>query len=125
MLIDSLTKMQPDKMTSLDLADTYVPPDEKFIPKKLSELISNLIQAIAHFIIPETNSLFEQDSATSFETFDELRDLYAGNKNSQVLEGLAARKLRSLVPNEQLYKMIIDASKDHSVRFPIPRNLEL
>lgn len=32
--------------------DAYVPPDERFSPKKLSEFIENSIQAAVHFLVP-------------------------------------------------------------------------
>ncbi|PSR86298.1 Linoleate 9S-lipoxygenase 7 [Actinidia chinensis var. chinensis] len=98
--------------------DVYVPPDERLSPKKLSEIISNSIQATLHFLIPEAKSLFEND-ARSFESFDEIRDLFSSSRN-QVLEGWVAEKVKSMVPPE-LYKKITHASKQNPMEFQLPQ----
>lgn len=106
--------------------DIYVPPDERFSPKKLSEFLSNSIQATVHFIIPEAKSLFKQDSS-SFESFDEIHDMFS-SKGGQAVEGKVREKskgkvrekLKKLVPNV-LFKEINYAGKEDLLKFPLPQ----
>lgn len=97
----------------------YVPPDERVSPQKLSELISNSIQASLHFILPEAKLLFTNASTGSFESFDEIRDLFTSSR-SQVLEGWVADKLKSMLPPE-IFKKITRASKENLTKFPLPQ----
>ncbi|KAK6286742.1 hypothetical protein POUND7_012921, partial [Theobroma cacao] len=97
--------------------DTYVPPDERFSPKKLSEFIANAIQATAHFLLPEAKSLSHDSS--SFESFDEIRNLYSDNR-SQVMRGTITEKMKKLVPAE-LIKQVTHASKQDHIKFPLPQ----
>lgn len=100
--------------------DMYVPPDERVSPHKLSELISNSIQAGLHFILPEANLLFANGSTGSFESFDEIRNLFTSIR-SQVLEGWVVDKLKSMVPPE-IFKKITRASKEkQKTKFPLPQ----
>ncbi|XVE78192.1 hypothetical protein DITRI_Ditri13aG0124200 [Diplodiscus trichospermus] len=97
--------------------DTYVPPDERCSPKKLSEFIANAIQATAHFLLPEAKSLTHD--STSFESFNEIRDLYSDNR-SPVMKGTATEKMKKLLPAE-LFKEISHASKQDHIKFPLPQ----
>ncbi|OMP07928.1 Lipoxygenase [Corchorus olitorius] len=96
--------------------DTYVPPDERFSPKKLSEFIANVIQATAHFLLYEAKSSSRDSS--SFESFDEIRDLYSENR-SQVKKGQVREKMKKLLPNE-LLKQVSHASIEDHIKFPLP-----
>lgn len=113
LFIDPSTESRPE-MINLDI---YVPPDERFSPKKLSEFIGNSIRATVHFLIPEAKSLLNQDS--SFQSFDEIRSLFSSNR-SQKVEGWLTQKLQKLVP-EQLFKRITHASKGDPMTFPEPQ----
>lgn len=99
--------------------DAYVPPDERISPQKLSELVSNSIKASLHFLLPEAKSLFTNQSTGSFESFDEIRDLFT-TSGSQILDGWAAEKLKSKVPPE-IFKRITRASKENQTKFPLPQ----
>ncbi|KAK2648964.1 hypothetical protein Ddye_016453 [Dipteronia dyeriana] len=112
---DPKTESRPE-MINLDI---YVPPDERFSPKKLSEFIGNSIQATAHFILPEAKSLLEQDS--SVQSFDEIKEMFSSNK-SQKVDGWLSEKLHKLVPDE-LYKGIAHASKGDHLMFTLPQIL--
>ncbi|KAK0588440.1 hypothetical protein LWI29_000983 [Acer saccharum] len=110
---DPLTESRPE-MINLDI---YVPPDERFSPKKLSEFIGNSIQATAHFILPEAKSLLEKDS--SVQSFDEIKEMFSSNR-SQKVDGWLSEKLHKLVPDE-LYKGIAHASKGDHLMFTLPQ----
>ncbi|KDP45238.1 hypothetical protein JCGZ_15103 [Jatropha curcas] len=84
--------------------DIYVPPDERLSPKQLSEVISNSVQAAAHFLIPEAKSLFKQDSST-FKSFDEIDNLFFSKKN-HAAEGKVTENLKKLIPDELFKKFI-------------------
>ncbi|KAL9457132.1 hypothetical protein AB3S75_006216 [Citrus x aurantiifolia] len=110
---DLSTESRPEKIN----LDIYVPPDERFSPKKLSEFIGNSIRASLHFLIPEANSLLEKDP--HFRSFDEIRGMFSSNKSRKV-EGWLTKKLQKLLP-EQLFKQITRASKGDPMRFPEPQ----
>ncbi|XP_038714172.1 probable linoleate 9S-lipoxygenase 7 isoform X2 [Tripterygium wilfordii] len=112
---DSSTESQPETINF----DIYVPPDERFSPKKLSEFISNSIQSTVHFLIPEAKAL-EQNSS-SFESFDEILGLFSSNRN-QTVEGWMKEKLKKLVPDE-LFREIVHASEKKPMEFPLPQIL--
>ncbi|XP_010912798.1 probable linoleate 9S-lipoxygenase 5 [Elaeis guineensis] len=99
--------------------DFYVPPDERFSPIKLSEFISNSIQAVVHFVIPELKSLFQGD-LLNFESLDRIkRDLYYDERN-RVIEGIVMEKLKVFLPND-LFKEVNKAIKEHPIKFPVPQ----
>ncbi|KAL7201185.1 hypothetical protein ACSBR1_032983 [Camellia fascicularis] len=110
-----------DNQTETIKLDVYVPPDERLSPKKLSEFISNSIQAALHFVLPEAKSLFGKESG-NFESFDEIRDLFTSSRN-QVVEGWVAEKLKRMVTPD-LFKKITQASKEKPTEFPLPRIAE-
>lgn len=97
--------------------DVYVPPDERFSPKKLSEFTGNAIQAIVHFVIPEAKSLLHHEDS-SFQTFQEIKEFFTREKGQKVEEWLI-EKLRTVVP-EHLVKKITHASKGDPMKFPLP-----
>lgn len=97
--------------------DVYVPPDERFSPKKLSEFIGNATKAIAHFVIPEAKSFLHPEDS-SFQSFQEIKELFTREKGQKVEEWLL-EKLRKVVP-EHLVKQIIHASKGNPLTFPLP-----
>lgn len=113
MNIDLSTESRPEKIN----LDIYVPPDERFSPKKLSEFIGNSIRASLHFLIPEAKSLLEKDP--HFRSFDEIRGMFSSNKSRKV-EGWLTKKLQKLVP-EQLLKQLTRASKGDPMKFPEPQ----
>ncbi|KAJ6674451.1 LIPOXYGENASE [Salix viminalis] len=122
----SNTEPSAESRTETINLDIYVPPDERFSPKKLSEFISNSIQATVHFIIPEAKSLFKQDSS-SFESFDEIHDMFSSKGGQAVegkvrekLKGKVREKLKKLVPNV-LFKEINYAGKEDLLKFPLPQ----
>ncbi|KAJ6401580.1 hypothetical protein OIU84_016889 [Salix udensis] len=130
----SNTEPSAESRTETINLDIYVPPDERFSPKKLSEFISNSIQATVHFIIPEAKSLFKQDSS-SFESFDEIHDMFSSKGGQAVegkvreklkgkvrekLKGKVSEKLKKLVPNV-LFKEINYAGKEDLLKFPLPQ----
>lgn len=109
-LADPLTESRPEK----GKLDIYVPSDEQLSPKKLSELISNAVQATLHFLIPQT----VQDSR-SFSSFEETSSIFSG-KRSQVAEKWVKETLKKMVP-DKLYKEVIHASKKNQLKFPLPQ----
>jgi lipoxygenase len=114
--VDPLTESRPEK-NNLDI---YVPPDERFSPKKLSEFISKSIQASVHLLIPEAKSLLKQDSS-SFHSFEETRSMFSSNKSR--VEGWVEEELKKMVP-DKLFKEVIQASKKNPLKFPLPQIIE-
>uniref|UniRef100_A0A3N7G2T8 Lipoxygenase n=1 Tax=Populus trichocarpa TaxID=3694 RepID=A0A3N7G2T8_POPTR len=122
----SNTEPSTESRTETINLDIYVPPDERFSPKKLSEFISNSIQATVHFIITEADSLFKQDSS-SFESFDEIHDMFSSKRSKAVegkakdkLKGKVKERLKKLVP-DVLFKEITYAGKEDLAKFPLPQ----
>ncbi|KAL9347420.1 hypothetical protein Peur_058786 [Populus x canadensis] len=122
----SNTEPSTESRTETINLDIYVPPDERFSPKKLSKFISNSIQATMHFIITEADSLFKQDSS-SFESFDEIYDMFSSKRSNAVegkakdkLKGKVKERLKKLVP-DVLFKEITYADKEDLVKFPLPQ----
>lgn len=98
--------------------DIYVPPDERFSPKKLSEFILNSFQATIHFLSPEAKSLFQQDYS-SFHSFEETHRMFSSNR-SHAVEEWAKEILKKVVP-EKLYREVMRASKKNPLKFPLPQ----
>ncbi|CAN6338053.1 unnamed protein product [Urochloa humidicola] len=103
--------------------DFYIPPDERFNPTKLAEVLTLAVQAVTHFVIPESRALF-QGNINNFKSLDQLRrDLY--NKPQQpVVEGVVMDKLKTSVPSHKTYKQVSKMVKETPVRFPIPQVIE-
>ncbi|XP_073006726.1 linoleate 9S-lipoxygenase A-like [Typha latifolia] len=119
--IDGVTEKR-HKLINLDF---YVPPDERFNPVKLSEFITNAVQAVVHFVIPEVGSLLQGD-ITNFKSFDQLtKDLYSKKDQQEkrqpsAFEGVIMEKLKPLIP-EEIYKEVASKIKEHPVKFPVPQ----
>ncbi|XP_021685924.2 linoleate 9S-lipoxygenase 6 [Hevea brasiliensis] len=109
---DPSTESRPE---IIDL-DVYVPSDERFGPKRLSELISNSVRATVHFLIPEASSLLKQGSS-NFKSIEEIRNLFYRKRNP--IKGTVTDKIKKLVTDE-LFKEIIHATKE-SIEFPLPQ----
>lgn len=95
--------------------EIYVPPDERFSPKKKSELgdfVSNSAQAVLHFLNHEGRG------SKHFESFDEIEAMFSA-KERLVIEGMLKEKPKAMVPNK-LYKDITHACKK-TFKFPFPR----
>ncbi|KAM1483448.1 hypothetical protein ACFX15_034701 [Malus domestica] len=110
---DPLTESRPSTIN----LDIYVPPDERFSPKKQSEFASNSIQAVLHFLTHKVESVI-QPGSNHFESFDEIHDMFSRNK-SQVVEGALKEKLKALVPKE-FFKEVTHAIKN-PLKFPVPQ----
>ncbi|XP_010268333.1 PREDICTED: linoleate 9S-lipoxygenase 2-like [Nelumbo nucifera] len=115
---DPLTESRPELR---GLLDVYVPPDERFSPRKMSEFIGNSIQAIVNFILPEAKNLFHQDFG-SFESFAQLMDLYSSNRHLLV-EGWVKEGMKTLLPQD-FVKEINHASKENPRKFPLPQIIQ-
>lgn len=102
----------------INLEHVYVPPDERFSPKKMSELIENSIQAAVHFIIPEAKSAIYKDPK-SFCVFDEILDLYSSNRSHET-ERAVLLKLKNLLPAD-IFKQITSVSKQVPKKFTLPQ----
>ncbi|PKI55323.1 hypothetical protein CRG98_024339 [Punica granatum] len=92
-------------MMSLNI---FVPPDEQFNPRKLPALLSNSIQSAVHFLVPEARSLLRDDS-DSFDSFDEIRGLFARKEN------------RKPASDEQPKKKTSHRKKQGLTKFPLPQ----
>ncbi|KAJ8748171.1 hypothetical protein K2173_000579 [Erythroxylum novogranatense] len=114
-LPSSNTAESRPEMINLDI---YVPPDERFSPKKLAEVVSRSILAAVHFLIPEVKSVIRNDS-NSFESFEEILDMFSRKRN-QVAEGKTTEKMKKLLP-DNLYQEITHASQEQHSKFPLPQ----
>ncbi|KAJ4956296.1 hypothetical protein NE237_013079 [Protea cynaroides] len=115
---DPLTESRPE---IIDL-DIYVPPDERFSPQKMKEFISNSIEDVVHFLIPEAKTLLKNESTGSFQSFKGIHEMYSNNRNEE-LEGWITEKLKTLVP-EELINEITHATKRQQLKFPTPQIIE-
>ncbi|KAK8579138.1 hypothetical protein V6N13_142358 [Hibiscus sabdariffa] len=104
------------KIETINL-DLYVPADERCSPKKLSEFIANVIQATTHFLLAEANSLSHDSS--SFESFDEIRELYSDNRGQAIRETSVMEKVEKVVP-AQIFKEVTHKS-EYDIKFPLPQ----
>ncbi|KAL2532344.1 Linoleate 9S-lipoxygenase 1 [Abeliophyllum distichum] len=78
--------------------DIYAPPDERFSPKKQSELISNAIQAAMCLVIPEAKAMFKEGSS-HFESFNERAQLFTSTRD-QGEEECVVKNLKRAVPDD-------------------------
>ena len=103
--------------------DFYIPPDERFNPTKLAEVLTLAVQAVTYFVIPESRALFH-GNISSFKSFDQLRrDLYSKPQQPAV-EGVVMDRLKTSVPSQKTYKQVSKMVKETPVKFPIPQVIE-
>ncbi|KAM7265906.1 hypothetical protein ACFE04_003589 [Oxalis oulophora] len=110
---DASSESRPDKAH----LDIYVPPDERLSPEKISEFTGNVIQAVAHFLVPEAKSLLNH-SSRHFHSFDEIMDLYSNN-SSQVVHGWMTDKIKKVVPG--YFPTQGSKSATDPIKFPLPQ----
>ncbi|KAJ1274252.1 hypothetical protein BS78_05G048000 [Paspalum vaginatum] len=92
--------------------DFYIPPDERFNPTKLAEVLTLAVQAVTHFVIPGVKALF-QGNIKNFKSFEQLkRDLYS-KPQQPVVEGVVMDQLNTSVPSHKT-----------PVKFPIPQVIQ-
>ena len=104
-------------MISLDI---FVPPDERFSSKKLSDFISSSAQAAVYCLSHEAKQLFQQES-DDYNSFDEVHNMFSGNRSrSQEVEGWITEKLKNVLP-AKLFKEVTDVNKKNPQKFPIPQ----
>ncbi|KAL2470744.1 Linoleate 9S-lipoxygenase 1 [Abeliophyllum distichum] len=110
---DFRTESRPESFN----IDIYAPPDERFSPKKQSELISNAIQAAMCLVIPEAKAMFKEGSS-HFESFNEIAQLFTSTRD-QGEEECVVKNLKRAVPDDFL-KKIKQVIKKNPVKFPLP-----
>ncbi|CAN1325703.1 Linoleate 9S-lipoxygenase 6 (Fragment) [Linum perenne] len=101
------------------IMDIYVPSDEQFSPTKLSDFVSNSIEATVHFLVSEAKALLKKNDSSNFKSFDDLRELFSG-KRTKAVEKHVREKLKKLVP-EHLLIEITNRSKEEVAKFPLPQ----
>ncbi|XP_066358952.1 linoleate 9S-lipoxygenase 6-like [Miscanthus floridulus] len=103
--------------------DFYIPPDERFSPTKLAEVLTLAVQAVTHFVLPESKALFH-GNINSFRSFEQLKgDLYR-KPQQPVVDGQVMDKLKTSVPSHKTYKQVSKMVKETPVNFPIPQVIE-
>ncbi|XP_066357470.1 probable linoleate 9S-lipoxygenase 4 [Miscanthus floridulus] len=103
--------------------DFYIPPDERFSPTKLAEVLTLAVQAVTYFVLPESKALFHGNT-NSFRSFDQLKgDLYR-KPQQPVVDGQVMDKLKTSVPSHETYKQVSKMVKETPVKFPIPQVIE-
>ncbi|KAL6865003.1 hypothetical protein ACP4OV_016154 [Aristida adscensionis] len=103
--------------------DFYIPPDERFSPTKLAEVLTLAVQAVTHFVVPEARALF-QGSVSNFRSLEQLRkDMYMKPPHATV-EGVVMDRLKASVPSPKTYKQVAKMVKDTPIKFPIPQVIE-
>jgi lipoxygenase len=103
--------------------DFYIPPDERFSPTKLAEVLALAVQAVTHFVVPESNALFH-GNVNSFRSFDQLKDDLYGRRPPVAVDGQVMDKLKTSVPSHKTYKQVSKMVKETPVKFPIPQVIE-
>ncbi|CAM0957202.1 unnamed protein product [Alopecurus aequalis] len=101
--------------------DFYIPPDERFSPGKLAEVLTLGVQAVTHFVVPEMKTMIQ---GNNFKSFEQLTgDLYS--KSSQpAADGEVMEQLKTSVPSRKTYKQVAKAVKDNPVKFPTPQVIQ-
>ena len=99
-IIEPPIKSQPQDYN----LDTYVPPDERCSPSKLKELLSNSINALAQFTIPEAKSMMQQGSK-SFDTIEEIQAMFSSNENKKI-EGWFIDRMKKIKPDDLIKEII-------------------
>ncbi|KAM0903299.1 hypothetical protein ACQ4PT_018733 [Festuca glaucescens] len=101
--------------------DFYIPPDERFSPGKLAEVLTLGVQAVTHFVVPEMKTMIQGNNFKSIELLT--RDLYT--KPSQpAADGEVMEQLKTSVPSKKTYKQVAKNVKDNPVKFPIPQVIQ-
>lgn len=88
--------------------NVFVPPDEQLNPRKLPGLLSNSIQSLVHFLVPEVASLFQDDFGT-FDSFDRIWGLFSRKED------------KKSVPNERRNKKTLHNKGQEFMKFPLPQ----
>jgi lipoxygenase len=114
---DGVTETRKHKLINLDY---YIPPDERFSPGKLAEVLAMGVQAVTHFVIPEARSIFHGD-VVNFKSTEQLRaDLY-GKPPQPAADARVMDELKSSVPSHKTYKQVSRIVKDNPAKFPTPQ----
>ncbi|XP_040380210.1 probable linoleate 9S-lipoxygenase 5 [Oryza brachyantha] len=117
---DGVTETRRHKLINLDY---YIPPDERFSPGKLAEVLAMGVQAVTHFVVPEARAIFHGD-VVNFKSLDQLRgDLYS-KPPQPAADGRVMDELKSAVPSHKTYKQVAKMVKDTPVKFPIPQVIQ-
>ncbi|KAF0926379.1 hypothetical protein E2562_023092 [Oryza meyeriana var. granulata] len=117
---DGVTETRKHKLINLDF---YIPPDERFSPGKLAEVLAMGVQAVTHFVVPEARSIFHGD-VVNFKSLDQLRgDLY-GKPPQPAADVRVMDELKSSVPSQKTYKQVSKMVKETPVKFPTPQVIQ-
>ncbi|ONM32675.1 lipoxygenase12 [Zea mays] len=92
-------------------------------PTKLAEVLALAVQAVTHFVVPESNALFH-GNVNSFRSFDQLKDDLYGRRPPVAVDGQVMDKLKTSVPSHKTYKQVSKMVKETPVKFPIPQVIE-
>ncbi|KAK4492162.1 hypothetical protein RD792_002959 [Penstemon davidsonii] len=101
--------------------DFYVPPDECFSQKKMSEFMLNIIRAAMQFVIPETRSSKIEGKSNHFESFDQIHRLFTSNRGHEIEEWVV-KLLKQKMPKD-LFKRIEHVLRENTVKLPLPQKI--
>ena len=121
---DGVTETRSKRMINLDF---YVPPDERFSPTKLAEVLTLAVQAVTHFVVPESKALLRANLVNSFRSFQQLRgDLYSRRSPRQpvAVDAQVMDRLKASLPSRKTYMQVSKMVKETPVMFPIPQVIE-
>lgn len=100
--------------------DVFVPADERISQTRFRELISASLHTMVHSIIPESRSLFREES-DNFDSFYEIRQLFSCNTTPlKDKDKLDFKELKKKLSNEELGRVFSERKKN-LMSFPLPQ----
>jgi linoleate 9S-lipoxygenase len=94
----------------------YVPRDERFGHLKMSDFLAYALKAVAQFLKPELESLFDS-TPSEFDSIQDVLKLYEGGV--KLPEGLL-QNIREDIPAEML-KEIFPTEGEGLLKYPMPQ----
>jgi linoleate 9S-lipoxygenase len=94
----------------------YVPRDERFGHLKMSDFLAYALKAVAQFLKPELESLFDS-TPSEFDSFQDVLNLYEGG--IKLPDGLL-ENIREDIPAEML-REIFPTDGEGLLKYPMPQ----
>ncbi|XP_031499214.1 probable linoleate 9S-lipoxygenase 5 [Nymphaea colorata] len=105
------------RLSVLNCLDIYVPRDERFGQRKMSDFLASASKSIVQILVPESKALFDK-TPDEFDTFQDVFNLYEGG--IKLPDSPALNKVKDMIPLEMI-KELVRSDGEQLLKFPMPR----
>ncbi|KAF3784586.1 putative linoleate 9S-lipoxygenase 5 [Nymphaea thermarum] len=108
------------RLSVLASFNIYVPRDERFGQRKMSDVLASASKSIVQVLVAESKALFDK-TPNEFDTFQDVFNLYEGG--IKLPDSPALDKVKDMIPLEMI-KELVRSDGEQLLKFPMPQVIQ-